>query len=97
MPSRKVGLPCLAMELRVAEVKRGVDRLVGLEVNVDLLLLPFLGQDGTTEDDETILRHSVVELELLLGRGDGAQNGESIHTVLDVGSGSVLIRKHFAI
>ena len=35
------------MELVIAEVQRGVDRLERLEVNVDLLLLPFLSNYRT--------------------------------------------------
>ena len=72
------------MKLVVAEVQAGVDGLVGLKVNVDLLLLPLVGKDGAAVDDETILGHPVVKLELLLGRSDGTEHRETIHAVLDV-------------
>lgn len=44
------------MELVVTEVEGSVDGLEGFKGDVDLLFLSFIGQDGTTVDDETIGR-----------------------------------------
>ncbi len=79
----------LGVELVVAEVERGVDGLEGLKVNIDLLLLAFLGQDFTTVDDKAIRGHLVVELESALGGGNGRQDGLSVDSGLDVGSGTL--------
>lgn len=61
----------LSVELVVAKVQRGVDRLEGLKIDVDLSFLAFRGQDFTTVDDQAIGGDLVVQLETLLGRGDG--------------------------
>ena len=42
------------MELVVTEVERGVDGLEGLEVDVDLLLLALVRDDGAAVDDQTV-------------------------------------------
>jgi hypothetical protein len=42
-----------------------------------------------TEDDEPIWRHSIVQLETLLRRCDGAKDRESVDTGLDVGGSAV--------
>jgi len=57
-----------------------------LKVEVDLLLLALVGEDGTAVDDESVGWDLVVELETLLGRGDGGQNRETVDARLDVGS-----------
>lgn len=77
------------MELVVAEVQGGVDGLEGLKVNVDLSFLAFLGQDFTTVNHQSIGRHFVVELETVLGRSNGGQDGLSVDTRLDVRSGTL--------
>ena len=69
-----------------------VDRLVGLEVERDLLLLPFVRQDGSNKKHETIRRHPVVQLETLLRRGDGREHRETVDTGLDVGRSTVFLR-----
>ena len=79
----------LSVELVVAQVKGGVDGLEGLEIDVDLSLLSFLCQDFTTVDDQTIRRDLVVQLETLLGRGNGGQDGLSVDSRLDVGGGTL--------
>ena len=79
----------LSVELVVAQVKGGVDGLEGLEIDVDLSLLSFLGQDFTTVDDQTIRGDLVVQLETLLGRGNGGQDGLSVDSRLDVGGGTL--------
>ena len=68
-----------------------VDRLVGLEVERDLLLLPFVRQDGTDKKHETVRRHPVVQLETLLCGRDGRKHRESVDTGLDVRSRTVLL------
>jgi hypothetical protein len=59
------------VELVVTQVEGGVDGLERLEVNVNLALLSFRGDNFTTVHDESIGRDLVVELETLLGRGNG--------------------------
>jgi hypothetical protein len=44
------------VEFVVTEVKRGIDRLEWLEVDVDLPFFSFRGNDFTTIDDEAIRR-----------------------------------------
>lgn len=61
----------LGVELVVAKVQRRVDGLEGLEVNVDLSFLAFGGQNFTAVDDEAVGGDLVVQLETLLGRGNG--------------------------
>ena len=57
------------MELVVAKVERCVDGFEGLEVDVDLLLLALLGDDGAAVDDEAHGRHLGVQLESVLHGG----------------------------
>jgi len=40
------------MELIVAQVERRVNRLERLEVDVDLFLLPLVGDNGAAVDDQ---------------------------------------------
>jgi hypothetical protein len=80
---------CLGVELVVAKVQRGVDGLEGLEVDVDLALLAFCGDDFTAVDDEAIGRDFGVELQTLLGGRDGREDGETVDTGLDVGGGTL--------
>lgn len=47
----------LGVELIVAEVQGGVDWLKRLKVNIDFLLLAFLGHNGATVHDQTIGWH----------------------------------------
>jgi hypothetical protein len=79
----------LGVELVVAQVKGSVDGLEGLEIDVDLSLLSFLGQDFTTVDDQAVRGDLVVQLETLLGRGNGGQDGLSVDSRLDVGGGTL--------
>ena len=72
------------MKLVVAKVEGGVDWAERLEVDVDLSLLAFGGQDFTTVDDESVWWYLIVELQALLGRGNGGQDGLSVHAGLDV-------------
>lgn len=74
----------LSVELVVAQVEGGVDWAERLEVDVDLSLFAFGGQDFTTVDDESIWWDLVVELQALLGRGNGGEDGLSIDAGLDV-------------
>ena len=79
----------LGVELVVTEVQRGVDWLERFEVNVNLSLLSFRGDDFTAVDNEAIWRDLVVELETLLGRGNRREDGQAIDTGLDVGGGTL--------
>lgn len=72
------------MEFVVAEVQRSVDGLERFKVNVDLAFFSFRGQDFTTVHDQAIRRNLVVQLETLLGRRNGGQDGLSVDTGLDV-------------
>jgi len=78
------------VEFVVAKIEGGVDRLEGLEVNVDLSLLPFASNDFTAVHDEAVRRDLGVELEALLSRSDSRQYGETVNTGFDVGSRSLL-------
>ena len=66
------------MELVVAEVERRVDRLEGLEVDVDLLFLALVGDDGAAVDDQAVGRNLGVELEPVLDRSDGAEDRQPV-------------------
>lgn len=79
----------LSVEFVVAKVKRSVDRLERLEINVDLALLTLGGDNFTTVNNETIRRNPRVELETLLSRGNSGQDGKTVDTRLDVGSSSL--------
>jgi hypothetical protein len=59
-----------------------------------LLLLSLIRQDGTAVDDESVGRDLGVQLEPLLGRGDGGEDGETVDARLDVGRRAVLLRQH---
>lgn len=74
----------LGVELVVTKVKGSVDWLEGLEVNVDLALLSFRGDNFTTVDDQTIWGDLVVQLQTLLGGCDSGQDGKTIDSGLDV-------------
>ena len=72
------------MEFIVTEVERSVDGLEGLKVDIDPPLLSFRSDDLTTVHDQTIGWNFGVELEALLGRGDGRENRQSVNSRLDV-------------
>lgn len=57
----------LSVEFVVAEIQGSIDRLEGLKVNVDLLFLALRGHNGTTINHKTVVRHSCVQFESLLG------------------------------
>ena len=59
------------MELVVAKVEGCVDWLEGFEIDIELPLLSFRGDDFTAVDNETIGWDLGVELEALLGGSDG--------------------------
>ena len=77
------------MEFVVAKVQRRVDGLEGFEVDVDLALLAFGGDDFTTVDDKAIGWDLGVELETLLGGGNSRQDGKTVDARLDVGGGTL--------
>lgn len=62
---------CLGMEFVVTKVERGVDRFEWLKINIDPPLFAFACDDFTAVHDETIWWDLGVELETLLGRGNG--------------------------
>lgn len=66
------------------DTKRGGRTLERLKVKVDLLLLALVGEDRSAVDDETVGRRAVVELQTLLGGGNGSEHGESVDAGLDV-------------
>jgi hypothetical protein len=77
------------VEFVVAQVQRGVDGLEGLEIDIDLALLAFGGDDFTAVDNEAIRGDFRVQLKTLLGRGDGRQDGKTIDTRFDIGGGTL--------
>jgi len=78
----------------VAEVERGVDRLERFKVDVHFALLPFLGDYRSAVDDEAVFWAFAVELETLLGGGDGSEDGETVDAGFDVGGGAIFVGKH---
>ena len=61
----------LGVEFVIAQVERRVDRFERLEIDVDLPLLAFGGDDFAAVDDQSIWRDFVVKLQALLGGRDG--------------------------
>lgn len=59
------------MKLVVTKIEGGIDGLEGFEIDVNLPLFSFRGDDFTTVDDESIRGHLVVQLQSLLGGGNG--------------------------
>lgn len=79
----------LGVELVVTKVQGSVDGLEGLEIDVNLSLLSFGGDNFTTVHNQSIGGNLVVQLETLLGRGNGRQDGKTVDARLDVGSGTL--------
>jgi hypothetical protein len=77
------------VEFVVAEVERGVNGLEWLEINVDLPLFAFRRQNFTAVDDKAVRRDFVVQLETLLCRCDGREDGLSVNTRLNVRCGTL--------
>lgn len=65
-----------------------------LEIERHLLLLSLVRQDCSYEQHQTVGRYSVVELETLLRRSNGGEDGETVHSGLDVRGGSVFLGQH---
>mmetsp|Transcript_3732 Transcript_3732/g.13105 ORF Transcript_3732/g.13105 Transcript_3732/m.13105 type:complete len:297 (-) Transcript_3732:231-1121(-) len=72
------------VELVVAKVQRGVDWLEGLEVDVELLLLSLIRDDGSAVNHQAVWWDLVVQLQTLLRRCDGPEDGQAVHSALDV-------------
>jgi hypothetical protein len=72
------------MKLVVAKVQGGIDRFERFEIDVDLSFLALRGQDFTTIYDQAIRGNLVIELQALLGRGNGRKDGLPIDSGLDV-------------
>ena len=85
---------CLGMKLVVAQVQRSVDGFEGFEIDVDLSFLSFGGQYFATVDDQAIRRDFAVELQPLLGGGDGGKDTKTVDSRLDIGRGSKLFGQH---
>ena len=82
------------MEFIVAEIEGGIDGFEWFKVDVDLSFFPLRSDDFSAVDDKAIGRDLIVELQALLGGGDGRQDRETIDPGLDVGSGSKFFRQH---
>jgi hypothetical protein len=65
-----------------------------LEIERHLLLLSLVRQDRSYEEHQPVRRYPVVELETLLRRSDGSEDGETVHSGLDVRGGSVFLGQH---
>jgi len=79
------------MEFVVTQVQRRVDGLEWLEINVDLSLFSFRGNDFTTVDDQPVRGNLVVEFETLLGGCDSREDGKAIDSGFDVGCSTLEI------
>ena len=82
------------VKLVIAQVQRRVDRLERLKVNVHFPLLPLVRDHRAGVHDEPVRGHFRVELETLLGRGDGAQDRLSVHPGFNVRGRPVLGLEH---
>lgn len=61
----------LGVELVVTKVERGVDGLEGFEIDVNLALLALRGDNFTTVHNQSIRGNLVIQLQTLLGGGNG--------------------------
>lgn len=82
---RQEGQQGFRVELVITEVRRGVDRLEWLRINVHFLLSSLLSNDGAAADYLTVGRHFAVELESVLDRGDDPVHRGPVHQGLDAG------------
>lgn len=78
---------CFLLDVRV-------DGLVRLKIKRNFLFLAFVSEDRADEEHEAVGGHSVVELEPLLGAGDGCQDGETVDSGFNVGCCTVFLRQH---
>ncbi|RMZ94271.1 hypothetical protein BpHYR1_020023, partial [Brachionus plicatilis] len=85
----------LDVEFVVTKVKRGVDGLERLEVNVDFFFLAIFGHDFATVDDEAVRRHLVVELEASLDRCKCCDHRLAGYPRFDVGGCAQLVGDFF--
>lgn len=65
------------MKFVVTQVQGGVDGFKWLEIDVHALFLAVIRENGPTIQHQSIIRDSIVELKLLLRRGDCTQDGKS--------------------
>jgi len=82
------------VKLVIAQVQRRVDRLERLKVNVHFPLLPLVRDHRPGVHDEPVRGHFRVQLETLLGRGDGPQDRLSVHPGFNVRGRPVLGLEH---
>jgi hypothetical protein len=64
---------------------------VRFKIERDLLFLAFVREDRPYEQDESIWRDTIVQLETLLCARDRRQHRQTIDTGLDVGRSAVLL------
>jgi len=64
------------------------------KVEGDLLLLAFVGQDRSDEQDQAVWWNTIVQFEPLLSAGDRGQHGQSVDSGLDVRRSTVFLRQH---
>ena len=65
-----------------------------LKVEGDFLLLALIRQDRTHEQNETVRRDPIVELQALLRAGDSCKYRLPVHARLDIRRRTVLLRQH---
>lgn len=63
------------MEFVVAEIKRRINGLEWLKIDIELALFTFVGDDFTAVNNKTVGWHSVIQLQTLLGRCDSTEDG----------------------
>ena len=71
-----------------------VNWLVGLKIERYFLFLAFICKDSPHEQNEAVWRYAVVQLQPLLGAGDGSEHRETIDTRFNVRRSTVLLRQH---
>jgi hypothetical protein len=67
---------------------------VRFEIEGYLLFLAFVGQYCPDEQNQTIWRNTVVQLQPLLSTGDRGQHRQSVDPGLDVRRSTVFLRQH---
>ena len=71
-----------------------VDGFVRFKVEGDLLLLAFVGQDRSDEQDQAVWWNTIVQFQPLLSASDRGQHGQSVDPGLDVRRSTIFLRQH---
>ena len=71
-----------------------IDRLVRLEIEGNFLFLAFVREDRADEENEAIRWYTVIKLQALLSTCDRCKHRQPVDARLDVGCGTVFLRKH---